>query len=397
MWVVRLGDGLYVRSVNGADCCLVSTACSRGTAADIDAAWRTQRRHLRRRRPRRDDALEAQIPPKYGHYAGPHRELSSAAMSRETALRLDPLMKVTATMTRGSFNTRTLNNGVADARPRVRRLPDPAGGDHRRGRDRAARRLPAHRHRRRVRQRARGRRRRSAAPASTATTSSSRPRSGSATTATTQTLHAFDKSAGKLGVDQHRPAHPAPGAARRVRPDDRRLPGAGDAARRRQGARDRRQQLHARPPRPAARATTEVVPAVNQIELHPYFRQPDVQAADAEHGILTQAWSPIGGITFYRDGPSTQHARGPDASRDRRGARQDARAGDAALAPAAGPLGDPEVDQRPPASPRTSTSSTSSSPPTSWPRSTRSTPACAAARSRSSITLETFGRDIPEA
>lgn len=44
---------------------------------------------------------------------------------------------------------------------------------------------------------------------------------------------------------------------------------------------------------------TGVVPAVNQVELHPYFRQPDVQAADAEHGIITQAWSPIGGITFY--------------------------------------------------------------------------------------------------
>jgi len=45
-----------------------------------------------------------------------------------------------------------------------------------------------------------------------------------------------------------------------------------------------------------------VVPAVNQIELHPYFQQPEVQALNAEHGILTQAWSPIGGITFYRDG-----------------------------------------------------------------------------------------------
>jgi 2,5-diketo-D-gluconate reductase A len=44
---------------------------------------------------------------------------------------------------------------------------------------------------------------------------------------------------------------------------------------------------------------TDVVPAVNQIELHPYFSQPDVQKADSEHGILTQAWSPIGGITFY--------------------------------------------------------------------------------------------------
>jgi len=44
---------------------------------------------------------------------------------------------------------------------------------------------------------------------------------------------------------------------------------------------------------------TTIVPAVNQVELHPYFAQPDVQRADAEHGILTQAWSPIGGITFY--------------------------------------------------------------------------------------------------
>ena len=45
-----------------------------------------------------------------------------------------------------------------------------------------------------------------------------------------------------------------------------------------------------------------VVPAVNQIECHPYFQQREVQDFDAEHGILTQAWSPIGGITFYRDG-----------------------------------------------------------------------------------------------
>jgi diketogulonate reductase-like aldo/keto reductase len=44
-----------------------------------------------------------------------------------------------------------------------------------------------------------------------------------------------------------------------------------------------------------------VVPAVNQIEQHPYFSQADVEAFGAEHGILAQAWSPIGGITFYRD------------------------------------------------------------------------------------------------
>ena len=45
-----------------------------------------------------------------------------------------------------------------------------------------------------------------------------------------------------------------------------------------------------------------VVPAVNQIEVHPYFQQREVQDFGAEHAILTQAWSPIGGITFYRDG-----------------------------------------------------------------------------------------------
>jgi diketogulonate reductase-like aldo/keto reductase len=46
---------------------------------------------------------------------------------------------------------------------------------------------------------------------------------------------------------------------------------------------------------------TSVVPAVNQIELLPFFTQKTVQEFNAEHGILTQAWSPIGGITFYRD------------------------------------------------------------------------------------------------
>ena len=43
-----------------------------------------------------------------------------------------------------------------------------------------------------------------------------------------------------------------------------------------------------------------VVPAVNQIEVHPYFQQRALQRVHAEHGIATQAWSPIGGITSYR-------------------------------------------------------------------------------------------------
>ena len=43
-----------------------------------------------------------------------------------------------------------------------------------------------------------------------------------------------------------------------------------------------------------------VVPAVNQVELHPYFTNSTVQAADKTLGILTQSWSPIGGIHRYR-------------------------------------------------------------------------------------------------
>jgi len=37
----------------------------------------------------------------------------------------------------------------------------------------------------------------------------------------------------------------------------------------------------------------EVVPAVNQIEIHPYLTQDEVRDFDAEHGIATEAWSPI--------------------------------------------------------------------------------------------------------
>ena len=35
------------------------------------------------------------------------------------------------------------------------------------------------------------------------------------------------------------------------------------------------------------------VPAVNQIEVHPYFTNEEVRAYGSEHGILTEAWSPI--------------------------------------------------------------------------------------------------------
>jgi 2,5-diketo-D-gluconate reductase A len=38
---------------------------------------------------------------------------------------------------------------------------------------------------------------------------------------------------------------------------------------------------------------TEVTPAVNQIELHPYFLNDEVRSFGEEHGIRTEAWSPI--------------------------------------------------------------------------------------------------------
>jgi diketogulonate reductase-like aldo/keto reductase len=114
-----------------------------------------------------------------------------------------------------------------------------------------------------------------------------------------QTLHAFDKSAGKLGVDQIDLLilHQA-------------LPGRFDLTSEAYRAletllADRRVRAigvsnfmpeH----RDALLDRATVIPAVNQVELHPYFTQPAVQAANAAHGITTQAWSPIGGITSYR-------------------------------------------------------------------------------------------------
>lgn len=114
-----------------------------------------------------------------------------------------------------------------------------------------------------------------------------------------RTLHAFDKSAGKLGVDRIDLLilHQA-------------LPGRFDLTK------DAYRALETLLADGRVRAIgvsnfmpehldallqhATVVPAVNQIEAHPYFTQPDVQAANAAHGILTQAWSPIGGITSYR-------------------------------------------------------------------------------------------------
>lgn len=115
------------------------------------------------------------------------------------------------------------------------------------------------------------------------------------------TLHAYDKAAGKLGVDRldllilHQPLPTrfdltidAYRALEQLLADGKvRAIGVSNFMR------EHLDEL--------LEATT-VVPAVNQIEVHPYFAQRDVLATNAEHGILSQAWSPIGGITFYREG-----------------------------------------------------------------------------------------------
>ncbi|PZE63339.1 aldo/keto reductase [Curtobacterium sp. MCLR17_044] len=113
-----------------------------------------------------------------------------------------------------------------------------------------------------------------------------------------ETLHAFDKATGKLAFDTidvlilHQPAPDrfeqtvqAYRALERLYADGRvRAIGVSNFM-----------PHHLR----SLLEQSDVIPALNQVELHPYFTQPDVQRADAEHGILDQAWSPIGGITFY--------------------------------------------------------------------------------------------------
>jgi diketogulonate reductase-like aldo/keto reductase len=46
-------------------------------------------------------------------------------------------------------------------------------------------------------------------------------------------------------------------------------------------------------------ARSHVVPAVNQVELHPFFVQRELREVHARRGIVTQAWSPLGGVNVY--------------------------------------------------------------------------------------------------
>lgn len=52
----------------------------------------------------------------------------------------------------------------------------------------------------------------------------------------------------------------------------------------------------------------DTVPAVSQVEVHPYYGQPALLARHAELGITTQAWSPLGGVYVYRAGEEPKSA-----------------------------------------------------------------------------------------
>jgi diketogulonate reductase-like aldo/keto reductase len=113
------------------------------------------------------------------------------------------------------------------------------------------------------------------------------------------TLHAFDKSARKLGVERldllllHQPL---PTAFDRTLDAYRALETLlADGKVRAIGVSNFMPEYLER-----LLAAAKVVPSVNQIEVHPYFQQSALQRVHAQHGIATQAWSPIGGITSYR-------------------------------------------------------------------------------------------------
>jgi diketogulonate reductase-like aldo/keto reductase len=116
-----------------------------------------------------------------------------------------------------------------------------------------------------------------------------------------ETLHAFDKSAAKLGVEQidllilHQPLPSE--FARTVAAYKALETLLSEGKVRAIGVSNFLPEYLE-----SLLAQVEVVPAVNQIELHPYFTQIETRDLNTRHGILTQAWSPIGGITSYRDG-----------------------------------------------------------------------------------------------
>jgi diketogulonate reductase-like aldo/keto reductase len=55
----------------------------------------------------------------------------------------------------------------------------------------------------------------------------------------------------------------------------------------------------------------EVVPAVNQVELHPFFIQQELRDVHKRHGVATQSWSPIGGVYNRNPNAAPSTAKSP--------------------------------------------------------------------------------------
>lgn len=56
---------------------------------------------------------------------------------------------------------------------------------------------------------------------------------------------------------------------------------------------------------------SRVIPAVNQVELHPFFIQRELRNADKRLGVATQSWSPIGGVYSRKPLAAPKAAKGP--------------------------------------------------------------------------------------
>ncbi|MER7538806.1 aldo/keto reductase [Streptomyces sp. NPDC097704] len=105
------------------------------------------------------------------------------------------------------------------------------------------------------------------------------------------TLRAFDTSLSKLGldhVDLYLIHWPAP-ARDLYRDSWRALERLAEEGRVRAVGVSNFQPEHLR----RLMADTELIPAVNQVELHPGLQQSGLRAFHAEHGIATEAWSPL--------------------------------------------------------------------------------------------------------
>jgi 2,5-diketo-D-gluconate reductase A len=59
---------------------------------------------------------------------------------------------------------------------------------------------------------------------------------------------------------------------------------------------------------------SSTVPAVNQVEVHPYFTNEEVRAYGRKHGIVTEAWSPIARGTVLDDPVVERIAKGANKS-----------------------------------------------------------------------------------